>query len=674
MKNPKRHLQFLLLTAMGWALTACATPSLTNPNIRYIRPEVPAVDLPPYKGEYKNQDIPDTLDLAHRAALAIHTITECTNPEYDHEVYINAYFNRNPPVMNHSYHDYNGYHPKIMEALPLLRLASGSTQNLEAEHIMLRAMLKMMGDDGLYYMPIKGRPWALFDDWGSFLANANPPEDAAHIAAMWPSGRALLALEAYSAADPENQEYDAFMKRMVDGFRAKLNDRGKWGYFPGDITYLNEDGELIAYSQSSYGGKGRASVDNDTPPITGLNAISFCSPVMQACAKYYARSKYEPAGEVASKLSYWIKDVSESFNPDGTFSNHFHLHLNALMGMLETGLVMNDNELIDFVIKSYEFSKTTGVPLVGHFPEHMPVQAHTTNEGCGMADMVCLAAMLSRAGKHDAWDDLDRWVRNEFAEMQITNTDWIDRVVMLEESKGTTLGNTPFEEANSIPDVYTTDRVKERSLGAFATWASINDWYPGWIGMTSGRFGWCGCCMGNGARAIYYAWESILSADERLLKVNLLLNRSSKWAEVKSHLPYEGRVQIEMKRTMGLEVRIPGWVDRNAIQVFNDGMAMDLTWSNEPGMQDHIKLGTVGMSHVVTIEFPMVEKYHEVDVPFPTDGNNPKHVRIQMRGNDVVDIWPKGLNAPFYQRSHYKMGETLWKQVETFSPDLEVDW
>ena len=76
----------------------------------------------------------------------------------------------------------------------------------------------------------------------------------------------------------------------------------------------------------------------------------------------------------------------------------------------------------------------------------------------------------------------------------------------------------------------------------------------------------------------------------------------------------------------------------------------------------------------MTIEFPVVEQYHEIDVPFPTVGTNPGHVRIQMRGNDVVDIWPRGLNAPFYQRAHYKQGRTLWKQVKTFSPDFEVDW
>jgi hypothetical protein len=42
--------------------------------------------------------------------------------------------------------------------------------------------------------------------------------------------------------------------------------------------------------------------------------------------------------------------------------------------------------------------------------------------------------------------------------------------------------------------------------------------------------------------------------------VNLLLNRASAWADLDSYIPYEGRVDVRVKRDCELAVRIPEWV------------------------------------------------------------------------------------------------------------------
>lgn len=663
---------WLLFFAAGCLLRAEFSAAEVNPRIGYVRKEIPPIKAPACSGKHYEAMVPETLDLARRADLAINAITECTDAAYDHEVYINCYINRDPPLLTHSYHGFNGAQPKILEALPLLRIASGSRQNQDAEQVMIEAMLHMFGEDGMYYMPIKGRPWALFDEWGSFLANAKPPENAAHIAALWPTGRALLALEAYASADPKNPVYREYAKRTVDGLNSLLNDRGKWGYFPGDIIYLDEKGKRIAYSQSSYGGLGAASVDKNTPPITGLNAISFCGPSIQGAAKFYAMTGYEPARKLAEKLSYWIKDVAGAYNPDGSFTGHFHLHVLGLIGMAETGSATGDRELLDFASKSYEFARSAGVPLVGHFPEHLPIQPHTTDEGCGIADMVILAFMLSRAGYKDYWEDVDRYVRNEFSEMQLVDNDWIDRAVKLPESKATSVGNnTTWEDLKKIKDVFTDKNVQERTVGAFATWASINDWYPGWTGDNGNRWGWCGCCLGNGARAVYYAWESILEHKGDTLKINLLLSRASRWADVDSHIPYVGKVEIKMKEKSRLLVRIPEWVDKSRVTCKVNGKPGNFQWESEPVMKQYVNLGAVDAGKIVAIEFPMVARVVELDVPFPKEV---PHARMMLKGNDVVDIWPKGVNAPFYQRAHYKENRTLWKKVDRFSPAHVVNW
>ena len=77
-----------------------------------------------------------------------------------------------------------------------------------------------------------------------------------------------------------------------------------------------------------------------------------------------------------------------------------------------------------------------------------------------------------------------------------------------------------------------------------------------------------GCCNGNCSRMLYYVWGNIVTADDGKLRVNLLLNRASPWADVDSWLPYEGRVAISMKTAKeALLVRVPEWVDQQQSRV-----------------------------------------------------------------------------------------------------------
>jgi hypothetical protein len=39
--------------------------------------------------------------------------------------------------------------------------------------------------------------------------------------------------------------------------------------------------------------------------------------------------------------------------------------------------------------------------------------------------MIAVAMRLSEAGVKDYWDDADRWIRNQFAENQLLETEWI---------------------------------------------------------------------------------------------------------------------------------------------------------------------------------------------------------------------------------------------------------
>ena len=84
------------------------------------------------------------------------------------------------------------------------------------------------------------------------------------------------------------------------------------------------------------------------------------------------------------------------------------------------------------------------------------------------------------------------------------------------------------------------ERVSERVLGSFASGPAPNDWVDTFCGIN-------GCCVSNGNRAWYFVWENILHFRDGKLRVNLLLNHASKWADIDSHVPYVGQVGIKIK-------------------------------------------------------------------------------------------------------------------------------
>ena len=129
-------------------------------SVQYIRPEIPHFEIPALRGRRYHDTVPDTLDIAERAKLCINTLTSITDPNADMEVYWLAKFYRNPPIMLHDFSDWVETAEAMKEALPLLRIATGSSLNDHVDPIWMQVMLKEIGPDGLAYVPLKGRPWS----------------------------------------------------------------------------------------------------------------------------------------------------------------------------------------------------------------------------------------------------------------------------------------------------------------------------------------------------------------------------------------------------------------------------------------------------------------------------------------------------------------------------------
>ena len=621
--------------------------------IEYIRKDYPDFDIPPYKGTSYESWIPDTLDLAERAELAINGLTGPTDPEADYEAYWQVNFFRNPPIM---WHDIDDVQPKFMEALPLLRIITGSQYNNQVDFAWMTTLLRSIGPDGLIYMPLIGRPWAKFyrgpdgypnPVWKENGQTTNIDDPSVKfIAQPWvATGRLLSTMVVYYNRD-NNEIWKTTAQRVVDRLTTLAIHKDSFSY----------------YVEGSF--EPNATVDKNAKIPQGVQAGLSTGRLIQGLTHVYKFMDYPPALELAGKLVSYLKDYAAFFDKDGKFIEnteernfiHFHDHAIDLLFILEYATETKDMDLINFVNKSYTWARTQGSCTVGFFPEiieDIPIsykypqhqRGCLVSETCEVTDMINLALKLTKLGVADYWDDVDRWVRNQFTENQLTRIDWIERI------------HNPAKEINVMRVGETDERVAERNIGAFAGWPSANDW-----SLTAGIMH---CCTGNGARTIYYVWENVITYNNDKLSLNLLLNHASAWADVKSHIPYEGKVEIKIHQTCNvLSIRIPEWLESNSPDVtcLVNNHPKQITWNGR-----FVEIPSLNQGDTVMLDFPIEEKT-------VTEMIGSVLYTLVIKGNEVVFIDPPGKTHPLYQRAHYRENNTRWKKVKRFVPDKHLDY
>jgi len=255
--------------------------------------------------------------------------------------------------------------------------------------------------------------------------------------------------------------------------------------------------------------------------------------------------------------------------------------------------------------------------------------------------MIVLALKLTKLGVGDYWEDVDRWVRNQYVENQITGIDWVDNVPegMIQEA-----AVQPWEDGK--------DAV-ERNVGAWAGWTLANDFNP---------TGVMHCCTGNAARTLYYIWDSIVTLDGERVRVNLLLNRAARWLDILSYLPYEGKVVLKIKDAEKVAVRMPEWTDYQKVRCDVNVEEHRFAWSGK-----YVEVNGLKRGDVISIEFPMREK-----TVFSVIGEIP--YKLTIKGNTVVEIDPKGKVYPLYQREKYKLNEAPMKKISRFVSEEIIKW
>jgi hypothetical protein len=628
--------------------------------VRYIRDRAPEFHIPPYAGARYVDTVPDTLDVAERAKLGVHAITGPTDPNADYEVYWIVNFALNPPRMTHDYNDWVQNCEGLMEALPLLRLATGSTLNDQVDPVWMAGVLRSLGPDGLAYFPFKQAPWTRINTPVSYLNPVWSPtgnkldiSDSSidQVASVGTCQRIISTLTVYYLRD-RNPMWSEAIEKMIQRLSAIAVSQGDYAYLP--------NGSL--QPGGNYG---------PGPMPVGYMAEENSARLIQGLAQYYRVSGYEPARTLAAKLSRYVRFHSQYYEADGTpmigsderawfqdydlaFHNsaevrhggHGHAHGIGLLSVLEYSATANDEEGLAFVRTGYEWMKANGSPRVGFFPEFF-MPNYGRSETCINSDMIAMALKLTDAGAGDYWDDADRWARNHFLEAQLLDPTWARAL-------------SERSPAQPVLPNETSDHPVERNVGAFAGWATGNDWVsPSKYHQNCVMH----CCTGQACRTMYYLWQHIVDFRSGSFYVNLLLNRASAWADVYSYIPYEGRVNLKFKKRCDrVLVRMPEWVVQNdEVSCRIKDRPRAIKWQGR-----YIILGEAEPGDVVTVKFPIAEQtIHE------TIGG--VAYELVIRGNTVISIDPPGRNGPLYARSYYRE-PVRWRKVDRFVPESEIAW
>ncbi|MBI2502949.1 MAG: hypothetical protein HYW07_06910 [Candidatus Latescibacteria bacterium] len=609
--------------------------------------------------------VPDTLDLAERARLALNGLGGNIDPRLM-TMYGLIRFCSPRPHFSHWASAETLCDPKFAESFPLMRLMSGSDQYAELEHRFRQSILSRV-DEGLYWDRVDPRR-----PWRNSYAPAHYGEGRDEDFCTLPgAGRLLRALLVWRELGG-GSECDCLLDELCGGLRRILVCKDNYGYYPEHGGW----GEPCAYPRSGW-----LNTDEARGETEGGEGSVVCMHGHQlyGAAHWYEQSNSPVALDLAARLAkycllprFWggVPDpegerrslpghIAPS-RPDPPFTagaqlghwhSHFHARAIALRGLLAYGRAVADLRILEFVRRAYEFSLGQGIARMGWINCYPGALNHM--EGCALGDLVGLGVRLSDAGLGDYWDDVDAVVRNQLAEQQLTSA------ALLEKVAAQFAGGEDPAAREPQPGKLCFDEIIPRSLGTFAGTALPTSVPTPWV---------MHCCTGNATQGLYYAWEGALREQRDQATVNLLLNRAGQLVDVDSYLPYEGKVVIRNKAARHLALRLPSWVDRRTLRTEVNGTPWQPGWIGR-----YLDFRDLPPGALVSLVFALAETTTTYTVNAQTAVE--QQYTCTFRGSILVDIAPRDLaptSYPLYQRTHLRQPTAPLRQVERFAPEHRV--
>lgn len=569
--------------------------------------------------------IPDTLLLEERAAHALNAIIGIADEDYGGIPFFSANLMESPAYMQHGDWDFGSSHGRLVDALLLARHMTGIQDGLEVEERYKSNLLSFFKEDGLSYRQVNpNEPWE---------PNANLIDQRA----------VILSLTTWyiSSGDPR-------VKAAADNHVAALK---RIAVKERDIWY---------YPASEYTAQGWPSA-NAVQLRLAPDPASFCGRLIMPLLKYHELTGNPDAFELCQYFAALIIHRSGVFNPDGSFndspvyrSGHFHTRLGTLDALARFAIFTQDASITHFVKRSYDWALTWCTSF-GWTPGDMHDQSFE-HETCSLVDLISTGITLARSGYSEYWGVVERFLRNHLTESQLLNLDWVE----------------DSDDKNSdVPGWKTYYKVAQRTRGAFAGYSAPNDFccdVHGGRGHTSDLQT---CCIGSGTRGLFMGWSNTITENNGTVSVNFLLNRGSRWLDVNSHLPHEGRVELIIHRHVPkLLIRIPEWAGYAKVLVHREHGGQEAVMTGkDPGIwvkQHFLMLGEAVEGEKITVTFPVALRE-------TVEKAVGQHFTVQWRGDDVIHISPEGTRHPFYNdREVYDKAPV--REFEYRRPDKELYW
>ncbi|MFD2117824.1 hypothetical protein ACFSTH_17280 [Paenibacillus yanchengensis] len=548
----------------------------------------------------EQKQIPDTLMLEERAAHAINAMIGMSDEEHDHIPFFAANLNHKPAFMTHGDWDYGSTHGRMIDGLVLARHMSGETYGKEVEERYRANLLSFFKEDGLSYR------------------QKNPAYDWEDNANFIDQRAVILSLTSWYIETKDEKVKKAADKHVAALKNVAIKERDIW-YYP-------------ASEHKKDGWPSSNAINLRLAP----DPASFSGRLIMPLLKYHEVTGNQDAFELCEFFSTMIIERSGVFNADGSFndalayrSGHFHTRLGTLDAIARFGVFTGDAAKLAFVKKSYDWALTKCTTF-GWTPGDLHEQAFE-HETCSLVDLIATGITLAKSGYVEYWGVVEKFIRNHLAESQLLDLDWVE---------------DSTDRSNDIKGRKSFYKVGERTRGAFAGYSAPNDFVCDVIEGRGHTNDLQICCLGSGTRGLYMGWSNTITERNGTVSVNFLLNRGSKWLDVSSYLPHEGKIVLDIHQDIKrLEVRIPEWAGFTKIRYTRE-LAGDTIEGHGREASRWVKkhfllLNEAKAGEQIVIEFPLSERTTVENAVGQT-------FQVQWRGDDVVGISPEGKRKPLY--------------------------
>jgi hypothetical protein len=431
--------------------------------------------------------------------------------------------------------------------------------------------------------------------------------DATAAADSFCQSRALLGLTTLFAST-RDAEVETRLQWLINGLAQIAVTDQDYSYFPGRAY---RDGWL------DHGLAKEEAYDH-------LDNFGYASQVALPLMEYYALAGYGPALDLAGRLLRHFIFHSGLVDGEGRFAGETHAagYLGMAIAAVRYGVAMGDASYVAWADRLYrwvranssEFGWVPGPLGLGapYFARWYNAPLRRTCETCSLADALNLAILLAGQGHPEYWDDVDRYARNQLLQNQFGSAE----TVLGAEA----CGRVPSEVQRALAGAWESFALPYRLLARPDNRRYVE-----------------GCCSGSGGRALSLAWEHSLEQRGPVLYVHLGLSRDGPLAQVTSHEPASGRLDVVPHSATALRLRVPSWAVPDSVTLWVDDAQRDAR-----RVGGYVTVDEVPAGSRVSLRYGLVERTEAFTV-------NDETTLAHWRGGTVMDVEPDIGPVPIYR-------------------------